>query len=84
VELLDLEGVYISGIPSPKRLSHGSPGYQHCRLGRQGQWSPYGDRFAGAILLTEMLTWWNPVVRWHGAGVECWRWEQCHHLQARS
>src|SRR5206468_1547819 len=37
--------------------------YQHRRLGRHGQWSLYGDRFAGAILLTEMLTWWNPLVR---------------------
>lgn len=63
VELLDLEGVYISGTSAPRRLSYGSPGYQHHRPGRQGQWSPYGDRFAGAMLLTEMLTWWSPVVR---------------------
>lgn len=63
VELLDLEGVYIPGTSSPRRLSYGSPGYQHRRPDRQGQWSPYGDRFAGAILLTEMLTWWSSVVR---------------------
>ena len=63
VEVLDLEGLYMPGLPRPKRLSHGSPGYQHRKPGRQGQWSRYGDRFAGAILLTEMLTWWHPAVR---------------------
>jgi serine/threonine protein kinase len=63
VELLDLEGLYVPKVQSPKWLSYGSPGYQHRRLGRRGQWSQYGDRFAGAILLTEMLTWWNPLVR---------------------
>ena len=63
VEVLELEGLYMPGLPPPKRLSHGSPGYQHRRPGRQGQWSRYGDRFAGAILLTEMLTWWHPAVR---------------------
>ena len=63
IELLDLEGLYTSDLPPPKKLSYGSPGYQHHRPGRYGQWSPYGDRFAGAILLTEMLTWWNPLIR---------------------
>lgn len=38
-------------------------GYQHHNLGPKGQWCPEGNRFAGAILLTEMLTWWNPRVR---------------------
>ena len=63
VELLDLEGVYMPGLAPPKRLSYGSPGYQHRKPGRQGQWTEYGDRFAGAMLLTEMLTWWHPVLR---------------------
>jgi hypothetical protein len=63
IELLDLEGLYIPNQPPPKKRSYGSPGYQHRHPGRFGLWSPYGDRFAGAILLTEMLTWWNPLVR---------------------
>jgi serine/threonine protein kinase len=63
IELLDLEGLYTPSLSPPKKLSYGSPGYQHHRPGKQGQWSPYGDRFAGAILLTEMLAWWNPLVR---------------------
>jgi serine/threonine protein kinase len=63
IELLDLEGLYVPGLPPPKKLSYGSPGYQHRRPGKYGQYSPYGDRFAGAILLIEMLTWWNPLIR---------------------
>ena len=63
VQLLDLEGMYVPGLPAPEKVSYGSPGYQHRCLGATGQWCPEGDRFAGAILLTEMLTWWNPEVR---------------------
>jgi serine/threonine protein kinase len=67
VQLLDLEGLYIPDVPPPPFRSQGSPGYQHRSLGPQGQWCPEGDRFAGAILLTEILTWWNPRVRAHVA-----------------
>src|SRR5579859_2829557 len=63
LQLLDIEGLYIPGVPPPPFCSHGSAGYQHHNLGPQGQWCPEGDRFAGAILLAEMLTWWNPGVR---------------------
>ena len=63
VELLDVEGLWMPGIKRPKWRNHGSPGYQHRRLGRKGQWQPEGDRFAGAILLTEMLTWGYPSIR---------------------
>lgn len=63
VQLLDLEGLYIPDFSPPPFCSQGSPGYQHRSLGPQGQWCPEGDRFACAILLTEILTWWNPQVR---------------------
>jgi serine/threonine protein kinase len=63
LQLLDIEGLYIPGVPPPPFCSQGSPGYQHHNPGPQGQWCPEGDRFAGAILLAEMLTWWNPSVR---------------------
>jgi hypothetical protein len=63
VYLLDLEGIYSEGVPAPKLYSRGSPGYQHCHLGPHGQWCLEGDRFAGAVLLTEVLTWWNPRLR---------------------
>ena len=64
IELLDLEGLY---FPEARALrsSWGTPGYQHPRPGSMGQWCAGGDRFAGALLLTEMLTWWNPHVRAH-------------------
>lgn len=65
IQLLDLENMYIPGMPAPPKMSQGTPGYQHQHLGSEGQWYPEGDRFAGAILLTEMLTWWNPRVRAH-------------------
>lgn len=63
IQLLDPENMYMPGMPTPQKLSQGTPGYQHQHPGPQGQWCPEGDRFAGAILLTEMLTWWNPRVR---------------------
>jgi len=63
VELLDVEGLYMPDTPIPTWRSQGSPGYQHRNPDQRGQWRPEGDRFAGAILLTEMLTWWNPLVR---------------------
>ncbi len=63
VELLDIEGLYVHGAAMPKLRSQGSPGYQHRNLDQRGQWRPDGDRFAAAILLTEMLTWAHPYVR---------------------
>lgn len=63
VQLLDLENMYLPELPPPQKKSQGTPGYQHQHMGPDGQWCPEGDRFAGAILLTEMLTWWNPRVR---------------------
>lgn len=65
VELLDIEGLYSHGTPIAKLRSRGSPGYQHRNLDSRGQCRPEGDRFAGAILLTEMLTWGDPQVRTH-------------------
>jgi len=63
VELLDIEGLATLTMPVPTWRSQGSPGYQHPKLDKRGQWRLEGDRFAGAILLTEMLTWWHPLVR---------------------
>ena len=63
VELLDLEHLYIPDGPAPTQRIGGTPGYQHRNLGEQGQWCAEGDRFAGALLLTELLTWWDPEVR---------------------
>lgn len=63
VELIDLDGLYSHGMPLPPKPSRGWRGYQHRNLDQRGNCRPEGDRYAGAILLTEMLTWWKPLVR---------------------
>jgi hypothetical protein len=63
VELLDIENLYIPKAPAPRLYSRGSPGYQHRHLDQRGYWRPDGDRFAGAIILTEMLAWCDPYVQ---------------------
>jgi hypothetical protein len=63
IELIDIEGLYSHGTPVPPQPSRGWRGYQHPRLDQRGHCRPEGDRYAGAILLTEILTWWKPLVR---------------------
>jgi hypothetical protein len=41
----------------------GSAGYQHSSVASAGQWGPLGDRFAGSVLMAEMLAWAHPDVR---------------------
>ncbi len=57
IRLLDLEGMYFETAYPLQMRRRGSPGYQHRHLTNDGQWHHAGDRFAGAILLAEMLTW---------------------------
>ena len=63
VEVIDCERIYGPDAPHLAHPSLGTPGYQHPHLGPQGQWCAPGDRFAGAIILTEILTWWDAAVR---------------------
>ena len=63
IQLLDLDGMYFETAYLPQMRRRGSTGYQHRHLTNDGQWHHAGDRFAGAILLTEMLTWCDPLVR---------------------
>lgn len=63
IELIDIDGLYSHGTPIPPQPTLGWRGYQHPRLDQRGNCRPEGDRYAGAILLTEMLTWWKPLVR---------------------
>jgi len=60
--LVDLEEMYGPGFLKPSILSAGSPGYAH-QTARHGLWSKEADRFAGAVLLAEMLCWCDPAVR---------------------
>jgi hypothetical protein len=62
LDLVDVEDFYGPGMPRPPSLPAGSAGYQHKTSG-EGQWGPLGDRFAGAILIAEMLGWAHPAVR---------------------
>jgi hypothetical protein len=62
VELIDVEDLYSQEAPRPKALPAGTAGYQH-RTSAKGQWSPAADRFAGAVLLSEILGWYDPAVR---------------------
>ncbi len=61
VQLVDLEGLYAPGMVRPQELSSGSAGYAH-RQAAGGLWGPEADRFAGAVLLAEMLGWCDPQV----------------------
>ena len=63
IECIDCERIFGPGAPIPQRLNGGSPGYQHPLLKDRGQWCAEGDRFAGAVLLTEMLTCWAAPVQ---------------------
>jgi len=61
VALVDLEGLYAPGLGRPEALSSGSAGYAY-REAAGGLWGPQADRFAGAVLLAEMLGWCDPDV----------------------
>jgi serine/threonine protein kinase len=63
VELIDVEDMYHPNFIRVSWPPDGSPGYNH--PGNEGNacQNPYGDRFAGAVLLAEMLTWHQPKIR---------------------
>jgi len=62
MELIDLEDMYAPGMGRPEKLPAGSAGYAH-RRAVEGVWEAPGDRFAGAVLLAEMLGWCDERVR---------------------
>jgi len=69
VELVDVEQLYGSGLRRPERLTVGTAGYAH-RSSPDHLWGREADRFAGAILITELLGWCMPAVRdaaWDGS-----------------
>lgn len=59
IALIDVEEMFAPGIPILPRSKRpaGQAGYQHTTSNTASQWHAYGDRFAAAIILTEMLTW---------------------------
>lgn len=61
VVLIDLEGFYAPGMIQPQALPSGSAGYAH-QQAAGGLWGLKADRFAGAVLLAEMLGWCDGAV----------------------
>ncbi len=60
--LIDVEDLYAPGFDPPAALPAGTEGYAH-RAAPDGLWGPTGDRFAGAVLICEMLAWHVAQVR---------------------
>lgn len=62
VALVDVEEMYIPGTQGPTTRPAGSLGYNHPSTA-SGLWSADVDRFAGAVLIAEMLGWFDLEVR---------------------
>jgi serine/threonine protein kinase len=62
VELIDVEDFYAPNFQTPAAIPYGTPGYQH-KASARGQWGMTADRFAAAILLSEMLGWHDAKVK---------------------
>ena len=62
VALVDVEDIYAPEFEEPSKLPGGSAGYAH-KTAQDGVWGDESDRFAGAILLAEMLGWSDEEVR---------------------
>jgi hypothetical protein len=62
VALVDVEQMYSRNLERPELLPGGSPGYAHSTA-PDGLWGATADRFAGAVLLAEMLGWCDERVR---------------------
>jgi hypothetical protein len=63
IELVDVEQLYAPGLARPAKLLCGTPGYTHDPFTEEELWSPVADRFAGAVLLAEILGWCSETVR---------------------
>lgn len=67
VALVDVEELYAPELERPTMLPEGSAGYTHPSAS-PGLWSAVADRFAGAVLLSEILGWCDPRVVHLAAG----------------
>jgi len=63
--LVDLEQVYAPHLAHPpQHIPIGTPGYTPNYIhDNRSIWGPFGDRFAGAVLLAEILAWHDEEVR---------------------
>lgn len=62
VELIDVEDLFAPNFQTPTAIPYGTPGYQH-RASAGGQWGANADRFAAAVLMSEMLGWHDTQVK---------------------
>jgi hypothetical protein len=62
IELVDVEQMYGPELRRSDFLPSGSQGYAH-KTAPEGLWSADADRFAGAMLIAEMLGWCDERVR---------------------
>lgn len=67
IALVDVEGLYGPGLKQPRDIMSASPGYAH-QSTPGGVWGTEADRFAGAVLLAEMLGWYDARVRDQAVG----------------
>ncbi len=65
VSLIDVEDMFGPGLTLTEAYPEGTTGYQHKKRPKieTAQWCATGDRFAGAVLLAEMLAWHDPNIR---------------------
>ena len=80
VALVDVEQMYAAGFARPEVLTTGSAGYARAAHA-EAAWSSLGDRFAGAVLVGEILGWCEDEVR-QAAGAESYF--EFSDLQART
>ena len=67
VELVDVEQLFGPGLARPGDVFAGAPGYAHAQAAN-GLWQANMDRFAGAVMLAEMLGWCDDQVIAAAAG----------------
>lgn len=62
LQLVDVEQMFGPELDRPRAIPTGSQGYAH-KTAPEGLWEPNADRFAGAVMLCEMLGWCDERVR---------------------
>ena len=63
IHLIDVEDMYGPGLSRPGAPPTGSDGYNHRQVRDEDQWRAAGDRFAGAVIMAEMLCWHSAAFR---------------------
>ncbi|HEX9988806.1 MAG TPA: hypothetical protein VGE45_10070 [Chloroflexia bacterium] len=82
IELVDVEQVYGPDMRRPEYVPSGSMGYAH-KTADEGLWSAEADRFAGAVLLAEILGWCDERARSAAWGESYFEPRELQHDSAR-